>query len=529
MEALGHIAGSPADGYAPARPAVPVLREYQVRALDRARALASSGRRRIVIVAPTGAGKMVLAAEIIRSATSMGRRVVFLAHRRELVNQAVATLARFGVDAGVHMNTDRRRDDWLPTQVCSVSTLARRMDRLPPASVVLADECHHIASNTWRSIIAAYDNATVIGFTATPWRVDKQGLADIFDASVLVATPAELIAQGYLTPYQIFAYDAPDLHKVKITAGDYNAKQLDVACNTAVLVGSIVKEYVAHASHRPGIVFPVSIEHSKAIVAEFNNAGVTAAHLDCHMAMGERDAVLRGFADGSITVVGSCGVLTEGFDQPRAEVCMLARPTKSLGLYLQMLGRVLRPSPGTGKREALIHDHSGSVLRLGLPDEPRDYSLTATPSRERDLLTCPLCLAVFGAVTKEGRCPKCGEAIAPRVSKAAEDGEGRQIVMVEGERIDKAQIMKLRAERLGKGLEDVPNEHLLRASRATTDDKIAELKRLQNVAAEKGLKPGFAAHQYRRAFGVWPGNFEAADLGRVPAATKSFIPYKRSR
>lgn len=532
MQALGHIAGPPADGYAPARAraAAPELREYQVRAIDELRRKVVSGRRRVVLCLACGGGKTLVSAEIVRRSVANGRRVVFVAHRRELIKQAHEKFARFGIDAGIIMGSSAGRDDWLPVQICSVATLARRMDRLPPASLVVIDEVHHCMAQSYLDVMDAYANATILGLTATPWRSDKKGLADVFDDHVVVATVADLMKQGHLVGYDAFAYDSPKLHKVKITAGDFNAKQLDLACNTGVLVGNIVKEWLAHANRRPTIVFPVSIAHSQAIIAEFAAAGVTGAHVDCHMPGGERDEALRRFADGEITVLSSVGILGEGWDAPLAEVVILARPTKSLSLYMQQVGRGLRPSPATGKTRCLIHDHAGNMMRHGLVDEDRSYDLRATPKSERDMLTCPLCMAVFGSVTVEGRCPKCGEAIAPK-AMPREGGERSDVLVVDGQRIGKDEIQRMRAERAGKGVEDrgLSDEDIARGARATTDQKIAELKRLQNVQREKGLKAGFVYHQYRRAFGVAPGNFEAADLARVPAATKSFIPYKRTR
>lgn len=523
------------------------LRPYQLDALDRLRAHLTAGKRRIVLVCPTGGGKTIVAAAMVRSAVARGRSVVFVAHRKELIDQAVDKLARFGVESGVIMAQDSRRDDYRPVQVCSIQTLARRLDRLPPAQLLIYDEVHHATSNTSRKVLEAYPAAVVIGLTATPWRSDKLGLADLFEDSVLAATPAELMDGGALVRYDAFAYDAPDLHDVGMVAGDYNQRELGIACNTTILVGGVVREYLTHAGGRRAIVFPVSIAHSQALTAEFRAAGVVAAHIDCDTPKLERERILTGLASGQITVVASVGVLTEGFDCPTAEVCILARPTKSLGLYMQMIGRVLRPSPG--KQRALIHDHSGNIMRHGFPDDARDYALTATPKRTRDLHTCPVCNTIFGAIRPDGTCPHCHALVQPptlcdkcdlpRVDpedpRAAngicecpetrrEREEKRQI---EGQRLDADQIRELRRKRKQHGIQrELTDAQLARAAAATREEKLAEYKRLIDVAARKGFKNGFAAHQYRAVFSVWP-RFSDEQVTAAQAAVRPFIPLPR--
>jgi DNA repair protein RadD len=508
------------------------LRDYQLRAIDSLRSNIRAGKRRQVLVMPTGGGKTVVASAMIKSASSRGMRSLFLAHRRELIDQTVDKLERFGVKAGVIMASDRRRDDFLPVQVASVQTLARRAQR-PHADLIIVDECHHATSESYRKVIDAYSNATVIGLTATPWRSDKIGLADIYETHVLAATPAELMQGGALVPYDAFAYDAPDLHKVRVTMGEFNQKDLALACNTQVLVGSVVREYLAHAAGRRAILFPVNIEHSKSLVAEFQNAGITAEHVDCDTETSVRAKAMERFRHGDLTVLSSVGVLTEGFDAPAAEVCILARPTKSLSLHLQMIGRVLRPSPATGKTRALIHDHAGNVMRHGFPDDERDYSLTATSQRVRAVKTCPACMQMFGAIRDDGTCPKCGTLIATP-TEGGGSGEREEKQVVEGKRISKEEIQKLRGKRQVLGLKrELSDEQLARAARATRAEKLSEYLRLQKVAEEKGFKSGFVWHQYRETFGAAPptgsGCFSDEELATGVPADRPFFPLTRKK
>lgn len=496
------------------------LRPYQSAALDSLRKLVRRGVRRICVVLPTGGGKTVLFSHLIASFLERSQQpVIVIVHRRELVDQTLAKLASVGVQAGVVMGSDRRAST-SPVQVCSVQTMQRRLDRLPPAGLVIYDECHHAAAAGSREVLSRYPDALLLGFTATPWRADALGLADVFTDSVLAATPRELQALGALVQCDPYAYDAPDLHDVPMVAGDYSPKALGEACNTSVLVGSVVTEYQAHTPGRRAICFPVNVAHSQALVGEFTAAGVTARHIDWSTPADERSATLRGLADGSVLVVSSVGVLTEGFDCPAAEVCILARPTQSLSLYLQMVGRVLRPA--ANKSVAIIHDHAGNVFRHGFPEDDRDYSLTATPQRILDVWSCTDCHALVSRWRDDGTCPKCGSLQhMPAVEREAiERRRGKDPVA--GVRLSRAQLEAVIAEAKCRG-RDLTLAQAAKLARATREDRAAEYLRLVGVAKRKGFRDGFVAHEYRRTFGKWP-RFQAADLEGIQPAAKPFLP-----
>jgi superfamily II DNA or RNA helicase len=518
-----------------------ILRPYQVEAVARLRAAIAAGTRRLVLCCPTGGGKTVIAAHIIRGAVARGKRVVVIAHRKELIDQTVDKLARFGVEAGVVMANDSRRDDYHPTQVCTIQTISRRLDRMPPADLVIYDEVHHAAARSSRAVLDCYHGSVVVGLTATPWRSDRLGLGDLFGGIVLARTPGELMASGDLVGYDAFAYDAPELHEVGIVAGEYNQRDLGLACNTKILVGGVVREYITHAAGRRAICFPVSIAHSRAIVAEFQSTGIAAEHLDCHTPKRERAAILEGLATGALRVVSSVGVLTEGFDCPAAEVAILARPTKSLGLHLQMIGRVLRPADG--KTSALIHDHAGNMLRHGCPDDPREYSLERSPDRVIERCTCPYCKAIIVTAKRDGTCPACGELIVADADTCQTCGKSKSPyaepdaactcerigrsdgpAIVDGQRID---LNEIRRRRAALGIDrEMRDSDLLRVAAATREDKAREYLRLVAVATGKGFKPGFVSHQYRAVFGVWP-RFADGELDGVDAGSCPFIPLPR--
>jgi superfamily II DNA or RNA helicase len=388
------------------------LRPYQLDAITRLDTRVAHGARRVLLVAPTGSGKTILASSVIVSAVSEGRRVLFLAHRRELINQAYRKLLEFGLPApavGVLMAKDPRRRPGALVQVASVDTLRNRAK--PGADLVFTDECHRSLSNTYVQIARDYPNALHIGLTATPYRADGKGLGDAYDELIVVASPRQLIDEGFLVEPRVFTVPyakRPDLSKVKISKGDYAVDALEQAVDRAGLVGNIVEHWLEHAPGIRTVVFPVSVAHSKHIVERFVGAGVRAEHLDGATPTAERDAILARVDSGETLVVSSVGVLSEGWDQPSVKCAILARPTKSTGLYLQQAGRILRPWQN---QPAIILDHGGCALEHGLPQDTREFSLEGRKKRKstESLSTvreCPSCNAVLSINTR--LCPVCG-------------------------------------------------------------------------------------------------------------------------
>ena len=427
---------------------------------------------------------------MVKAAIAKGKRALVVAHRRQLVEQAAAKLVACNVIPGLIM-AGRSSARGQPCQVASKDSLINR--ELPPADLVILDEAHMCTSDGYAKIIAHYiaAGAVVAGVTATPWGPGGAGLGDVFDSLVVGPSVGELIAQGHLAPYDAKGYVAPDLTNVPIRGNDYEAGALELACNTPTIIGSAVDEYIAHAKGRPFIAFPASVKTSIAVAAEFEARGIRCAHIDADTPDDVRVARFAEYERGELLGLLSVGVLSVGFDMPRAEVALLLRPTMSTVLHLQQIGRVLRPYPG--KARALIHDHADNLIKHGLPDETREYSLTGKVSDDRPrTYKCPFCSEVMSQLRDDGKCRACGEKIAP-VKAEREENARRELKRIEGERIDAEEIKKRRAAELAR-----------QASADSPVEREKFFREKEMLGFVKGYKPGWAKKQYQIRYGTWP-------------------------
>lgn len=453
------------------------LRDYQARAVDGVRDAFRSGARAPLLVAPTGAGKTVMFSYITHGTAARGKRAMILVHRRELIRQASAKLDAAGVAHGIVAPGHTPTRDLV--QVASVQTIARRLGdpRYPAPDLIVCDEAHHAIAGQWAQVVAAYPAARILGVTATPQRLDGRGLGieagGCFDALVMGPTMGDLMAAGYLTPCRIFApAEAPDLSGVRIKGGDYDTRGLEGAMSGARVVGNAVEHYARHAPGLPAILFSPSVAHAEATAAAFRAAGWRAVAASGATPTPERDAAIAGLGTGAVQVLCSCDLISEGLDVPAVGAVILLRPTKSLGLYLQQVGRGLRPAPG--KTHLLVLDHAGNTLAHGLPEAEREWTLAGKAKKRGEqpppTRQCPACFAVHAPAAA---CPECGHAYAAKP---------REIETVDGT------LAEIDGERLA-ALRAAPLRQLLATAGSRAE--------LQEIAKAKGYSPGWVWHVMR--------------------------------
>lgn len=316
-----------------------------------------SGYKNVMYQLVTGGGKTVLFVDIIRRFLMRNKRVMLVAHREELISQAWNTLHKNTIYAGI-IKADVKPNFSLPCQVASIQTIGRR-SQLPHADLIIIDEAHHaLEDNSYGRVISThYPNALVLGVTATPYRLGGKGFTDLFEILITGPTFKELVDWGYLTPLRYYVKHIPDLSRLKMSNGDYNQDEAAKIMGLAPLVES----YAENCRGMSGVVFGVNIQHSRNIVDQYNGAGIRAAHLDANTHPTERQNILRQFKDRRLDIISNVGIITEGFDFPDMEFVQLARPTKSLSLFLQMVGRVTRTQYDVIKH-ATSDDHRAQLV-----------------------------------------------------------------------------------------------------------------------------------------------------------------------
>lgn len=467
-----------------------MLREYQERAVTETLALLAAGQK-VCLCAPTGSGKTVMGATAVARAAC---RTVWLTHRGELIDQSAAALERAGQRVGVFA-AGRMENTDAPVVVASWQTLLGR-DEVPPADLLVVDECHHAKGSEWQRVIDRYASARLLGLTATPQRGDGRSLGDVFERLVVAAQYSELIKAGHLVPCRVFRPEqdmSPDLAQHPLEA------------------------YKRHAAGRSSIVFARSVELAKQYAAEFNDAGFAAESIEASTPASERADTIERFRSGALKVLVNVYVLTEGFDAPATEVCIIARGCSYTSTFLQMVGRVLRPAPG--KETATLIDLAGVSHSHGLPTEDRTYSLDSKQaiSSTGALRVCPACGLCY-APTGDKECPGCGHVTeagesriqAPRIYDAAlfevfagadtpesyQRREWDRLVLLCNR---KQWSLDWASKQFKKLFDRGPSPEWF-----TEDQKRATFIAFQEFGKKRGFKPGFAAVRYKELFGTWP-------------------------
>jgi len=455
----------------------PLMRNYQSKAV---RQLSKCLAANPLLVSPTGSGKTVMLTKLCRR---LSMRVLWVAHRRELITQAGDHLDHIGFSN---------------YKVTSVQKQARRpVDE--DIDLIVIDEAHHaISASQYQKLFDS--GLPIVGATATPFRLDGRGLGDMFGRLVVAATPAELVAAGHIQEPVIYSHAAPDMTGAKKIGGDWSKKELGQRSNKSKLRADIVETWLQKAKGLKTIAFASTIDHSKAIVRDFEAAGVRAEHLDGKTPKAERDAILARLRDGITPIVSNVGIVTEGFDVPALDCAIMARATASLCLWLQMCGRIMRP-----EGYALILDHAGNALRHGSPTRPIEYSLAEgakRPSEALGLKTCPDCLLLVKTGCRV--CPDCGKDLSP-VARALAAVQAGQLVPFSDKQAVWKQINRDRAKyKAIFGESPVVIDTILIEPNEENKRKI--YAHYVQIAWDKGYKMGWARVQYKRIYGHFPGS-----------------------
>ncbi|MCP4055145.1 MAG: DEAD/DEAH box helicase [Mesoflavibacter sp.] len=385
----------------------------------------------ILLQLPTGAGKTIIATQLVDMFSKQGISVFFIVHRKELVEQTSDTFSKYGLEHGIISANILPRHHRL-IQVCSVQTLVNRITRIdkPEKMVIIWDECHHIAAGSYKKIFEYYYRAFSIGLSATPRRLDGAGLGNFFDRLCTLSNVIKkyfdpeysyssvrwLIDRKNLSDYRLFAVPSVNRDDIDTVGGKFVIQDASNKMNNNIIAGQIVETWKKHALGLKTIAFAVDVGHAIGLSDSFNYHGVSATYVTGKCK--NRSEKLQSFAEGAFDVVVNVGLFDEGFDIAAASgldvtvKCVIsAAPTKSLSRWLQMCGRALRPSKCG--RKAIILDHAQNSYKFGQlvhgsPDADKDWSLTKNEAKEVGVAICDECHFAYKIVLKS--CPECGAA-----------------------------------------------------------------------------------------------------------------------
>lgn len=398
------------------------LRPYQQNLINKTRKAIVNGKRAPCIVAPCGSGKSIIISEIIRTATLKHNHVLFLIHRREILDQIEATLNNNNVD----MNY---------VELGMVQTVVRRLEKTKEPKMIVTDESHHGLARSYRKIYDYFNDALRVSFTATPIRLNGSGLGDVNDILIEEVDAKWLIENGYLAPYKYYAPKLIDTEKLKLNSlREFSSTSIDTAMNDKKIYGDAIRHYKQLADGEQAIAYCHSVEASKQVAHEFRQEGINAVHLDGKTSPAERDEIIQNFRQGKIKVITNCDIISEGFDIPDCSTVIMLRPTQSLSLYIQQAMRGMRYRPG---KTSIIIDHVDNVRRHGLPDMEREWSLEGKKeSKEKaevPIRECTNCFAVFPPSEKQ--CPMCGHVPEVKEQKEYEVDETAELEEVDEQEI----------------------------------------------------------------------------------------------
>lgn len=449
------------------------LRSYQQDTIDKIYKSMKQGHHRIVVQQPPRTGKTVIMAEIARRTTAKSNRIMFVIHRREVLDQTVKTFQQQNVDMKL-------------ATMGMVQTLCRHVDELPTPQLIFIDEGHHAISKSYQTILKAFPKAYVLYFTATPVRLGHKQLDQISDDLVTGNSIDWLTKHGFLAPFRYFALSDIDRSKLRKSHGDYSTSSMNDAISHQIY-GNIVKQYQRLARGKQAIVYCHSIESAKKVVKQFQQANISAQEVDGETPTNVRDQIVEQFRQQKITILANVNLFTEGVDLPNVDCVIMARPTSSLALYLQFSMRCLNPRKG---KTAIIIDHVDNYLNHGLPDDDRDWKQAIVTKDKRKktntdtgpaIYQCKRCFGVFyRAQVVNGCCPYCGAEL---------QSEAKDYEVVN---VDLTEIKKRKA------IADQILHNKVKSSIAgKSPAQLKSLAQFQAYAKTHGYKPGWAYYRWK--------------------------------
>ena len=400
-----------------------MLRDYQQELLDKTFQAFHKSCHRPLVVAPCGAGKSYIFAELIKRTKG---EALLLTHRLELKRQHEKLLRNLAI-------TNAR--------VAMILTEVNRLGEYPPPVLIITDEAHLSRSNSWVKVIDYYDTYTV-GFTATPIRLDGKTLGDIYDTLIEGVDVQWLIDNHYLAPYEYYAPTLVDTSGLRTIAGDYVVSDLEQLMNERAIYGNVIETYRKFAPGERTIAYCVSVGHARATAEAFNSVGIRAEVVSAGTPYVRRQRIMEDFRRGQLTVLCNVGIISEGISIDEVSCCLLLRPTESVALGIQQMMRCMRYLPG---KTAKIIDCVGNYTRVGLPSDKREWSLSKPIPKRRltdengnfYIRSCPECFMTFQTAPK---CPFCGTEypLHPREIQAKQEIELQKISEEEAARLNEA-------------------------------------------------------------------------------------------
>ncbi|MEG2575649.1 MAG: DEAD/DEAH box helicase family protein [Christensenella sp.] len=372
------------------------LRDYQNNLIAQTAKAYKQGYTAPCIVLPCGGGKACIAADIARRTTAVGNRFLFLVHRVELCDQIEQTFRTWGVNMALG-------------DVAMVQTVSNRLKNYKEPQIIITDENHHAPCRTYKRIYEYFPNAKRLGITATPIRLNGQGLIETNDILIEGVSTDWLINHNFLAPYKYYAPVLADFADAKINRGEFDTADIEIRMMKKAIYGDVISTYQKLANGGKAICYCASIKHSIEMAGEFNAVGIAAVHIDGTTSKQNRADNIAQFRSGDIKILCNVDLISEGFDVPDCSAVIMLRPTQSLGLFIQQSMRCMRFASG---KLAKIIDHVGNYTRHGLPDDERDWTLNGKNKRQRynedGTLAVRQCEKCFGTFRTAAVCPYCG-------------------------------------------------------------------------------------------------------------------------